>query len=79
MNILPILTKLVNKKNTCSIFGHKTVIIRKITNHFEEYKCTVCEAELTNDLQNRITFLTPELKDINETLLDHFRRRRLSM
>mgnify|MGYP003477790718 CR=1 FL=1 len=62
----------------CSFFGHRFVTTRNITNHFKEYKCTVCQVELTNDLQDRKTFLTPELKEINETLLSHYKRKHLS-
>jgi hypothetical protein len=39
-----------------------------ITNHFKEYECTVCALELTNDEKGNKTYLTPELKEINDTL-----------
>jgi hypothetical protein len=42
--------------------------LRNITNHFKEYKCTVCALELTNDEKGNKTYLTPELKEINDTL-----------
>ncbi|WP_264563625.1 hypothetical protein [Flavobacterium sp. N3904] len=79
MSFLEITSKFVSKKTICSIIGHKIVTVRNVTGHFKEYKCTCCEVELTNDLQDRKTFLTPELKAINETLLDHYRRRQLSL
>lgn len=79
MSFLEFTSKFVGKNAICSIFGHKTVIIRNVTNHFKEYECTCCKIKLTNDLEDRKTFLTPELKEINETLLDHFNRRMLSL
>jgi hypothetical protein len=79
MNFLELISKFVGKKAVCSIFGHQIVTVRNVTNHFKEYECTCCKIELTNDLADRKTFLTPELKEINETLLDHFNRRMLSL
>lgn len=61
--------KFLTRKIFCSLFGHKFIITRTITNHFKEFKCTVCELELTNDDKGEKTFLTPELKEINETLI----------
>ena len=78
MSFLDFMSKFVDKKTACSIFGHKIVTVRNVTGHFKEFKCTVCQVELTNDLQDRKTFLTPELKNINETLLNHYTRKRLS-
>lgn len=78
MSFLEIMSKFVDKKTACSIFGHKIVTVRNVTNHFKEYKCTVCQLELTNDLQDKKTFLTPRLKEINETLLNHYTRKHLS-
>ncbi|PKB17848.1 hypothetical protein CLU82_3096 [Flavobacterium sp. 5] len=78
MSFLYFMSKFVDKKTACSIFGHKIVTVRNVTNHFKEYKCTVCQVELTNDLQNKKNLLTPELKEINETLINHFNRKNLS-
>ena len=75
MSFLQFMSKFTDKKTACSIFGHKIVTVRNVTNHIKEYKCTVCQVELTNDLQDKKTFLTPELKEINETLLNHFIRK----
>jgi hypothetical protein len=78
MSFLEIMSKFTDKKTACSIFGHKIVTVRNVTGHFKEYKCTVCQLELTNDLQDRKTFLTPKLKEINETLSNHYNRKNLS-
>jgi hypothetical protein len=78
MSFLEIMSKFVDKKTACSIFGHKIVTVRNVTGHFKEYKCTVCQVELTNDLQDKKMFLTPRLKEINETLSNHYIRKNLS-
>lgn len=62
-------------KILCSFFGHRIFKTRNVTNHFKEYKCSVCGLELTNDLKGHKTFLTPELKDINETLIVLYQKR----
>ena len=78
MNFSDFMSKFADKKTACSIFGHKIVIVKNVTGHFKEYKCTVCQLELTNDLQDRKTFLTPKLREINETLSQHYIRKNLS-
>jgi hypothetical protein len=79
MSFLDLMSKFADKKTSCSIFGHKIVTVRNVTGHFKEYKCTVCQVELTNDLQDRKMFLTPELKEINDTLLAHYKRKQLAL
>lgn len=59
----------------CSFFGHKFVTSRIITQHFKEYKCVICNLELTNDENGRKISLTPEHKDINETLVDFYQKK----
>ena len=78
MSFLEIMTKFVDKKTACSIFGHKIVTVRNVTNHFKEYRCTCCNVELTNDLQDKKNLLTPQLREINETLFNHYNRKNLS-
>jgi hypothetical protein len=68
--------KLSNPKLYCTLFGHKFIISRKITQHFKEYKCTVCKIELTSDSKGGKTELTPELKEVNETLLHFYKKKR---
>ncbi|MEL1241938.1 hypothetical protein [Flavobacterium flavipallidum] len=51
---------------------------RNITNHLKEYKCSVCQMELTNNEEGAITSLTPELKEINEALV-HFYQKKLKL
>lgn len=75
MNTIEIKEKFLSKKILCSLFGHKIITTRNVTNHFKEFKCTVCQLELTNDEKGEKTFLTPELKEINETLIGFYNKR----
>ena len=59
----------------CSFFGHHFITTRNVTNHFKEYKCCKCNLELTNDEKGHKIFLTPKLKDINETLVRFHQKR----
>ncbi len=68
MSTIEIKEFLLSKKIFCLAMGHKFIPSRKITNHIHEYKCSVCDLEFTDDDEGNKTFLTPELKDINETL-----------
>lgn len=64
-----------SSKMKCSFFGHQIITTKNITQHFKEYKCSVCQIELTNDEKGRKTVLTPELKDINQTLALFYQKR----
>ncbi|MDD2985863.1 hypothetical protein [Flavobacterium sp.] len=61
----------------CNLLGHKYQTKRKITNHFSEYKCSCCGKEMTDDSHGRLTKLTPELLEINETLRMIFQKKKL--
>lgn len=54
----------------CTLFGHRYRTVRQITNHFHEYECACCKKQMTDDSKGRLIDLTPERRDINETL--HF-------
>ncbi|MDD5149889.1 MAG: hypothetical protein PHC28_05330 [Flavobacterium sp.] len=75
MNHTKIRNKISFPKILCSMLGHKIVTTRNVTNHFKEYKCSTCGIEMTNDLNGHKTFLTPELKDINESLISLYKKR----
>ena len=63
------------KKILCVLFGHKFKTKRKVTPHFKEFECSICHLEVANDDKGRKMFLTPELKDINETLMVFYKKR----
>lgn len=79
MNTLHLKEKFHTKKIMCSLFGHKLITTRNVTAHFKEYKCTSCHVELTNDDKGVKTFLTPQLRDVNETLFSFYNRRHPSI
>ena len=79
MNILELKRVFLLRKFMCVLFGHKFITKRKVTPHFKEYECSNCHLEVTNDDKGRKTFLTPELKDINETLLVFYKKRHPSV
>lgn len=70
------LTKLSEiKPLICNLIGHRFEQSKKVTNHFSEYQCKCCGKEMTEDTKGRLVSLTPELKDINETLQMIFNKR----
>jgi DNA-directed RNA polymerase subunit RPC12/RpoP len=69
----------LSSKIMCSFFGHKIITTRNVTDYFREYKCSTCGLELTNDTHGHKIFLTPKLKDINESLINLYNRRHLSV
>jgi hypothetical protein len=75
MNLIEIKEKILSNKILCVAFGHKIITTRNVTDHFKEFKCTVCLLEFTNDEKGRKTFLTPQLKEINETLIGFHNKR----
>ncbi|WP_016988303.1 DUF1660 family phage protein [Flavobacterium sp. ACAM 123] len=77
MNTIEIKEHLSSKKLYCTLFGHKIITTRNITSHFKEYRCTVCALELTNDEKGNKTYLTPELKEINDSLKSFCRKKHL--
>lgn len=78
MDDIKIKKKISIQKILCSIFGHKIITTRNVTKHVKEYKCSACGLELTDDLKGHKTFLTPELKEINETLITLYKKKHFS-
>lgn len=79
MKMIEFKKRFLSSKILCTLFGHKIITTRNVTNHFKEFKCTVCHLELTNDEKGRKTSLTPELRDINETLISLYKKRHPSV
>lgn len=59
----------------CSLFGHHFETSRSVTNHFKEYKCSVCQHEITNDEKGHKISLTPKNRIINDTLVHFYQKR----
>lgn len=79
MSNIIIREQIFSSKILCSFFGHKITTTRNVTNHFKEYKCSVCGLELTNDLKGHKISLTPQLKDINESLISLYKKKHISI
>ena len=39
-----------------------------MTSHIKEYKCVHCGKQVTTDVSGNLSVLTPELREINDTL-----------
>jgi len=63
------------KKIFCNIFGHHYAVSKKVTGHIKEYKCVHCDRQVTTDVDGNLSTLTPELREINETLERLYQRR----
>ena len=62
-------------KMYCSVFGHRYKVTKKITSHINEYQCIFCGDEATTDDKGKLTRLTPQLKDINKTLINIYKKK----
>lgn len=60
----------------CKFTGHNYKIVKEVTQHFHEYECTCCGKQMTDDTKGRLIRLTPERKEINETLHHLFQKKR---
>ncbi|EIJ38429.1 hypothetical protein JoomaDRAFT_1414 [Galbibacter orientalis DSM 19592] len=69
-------SKTTVKKALCSVFGHRYVVSKKITSHIVEYQCKTCKCELTTTETGHLDILTPEWREINETLAYLYKKRR---
>ncbi len=63
------------KKIFCSIFGHHFSVSKKVTSHIKEYSCVHCGKQVTTDVSGNLSLLTPQLREINETLERIYRKR----
>ncbi len=63
------------KELHCKVFGHDYYITRNVTYHVKEYTCNRCKKELTTNSSGELIELTPEFKEINDTLVQiHLKR-----
>lgn len=63
------------KKYFCSLFGHHFRISKNVTSHIKEYSCVHCGKQVTTDASGNLSLLTPELREINETLENIYQKR----
>ena len=59
----------------CTTFGHDYVVTRKVSDHINEYKCSHCGREVTDNMTGNIEVLTSKMKDVNTTVSSFLRKR----
>ena len=59
----------------CSVFGHKFITTKYVTDHFKEFECKCCHLQVTNDIAGQKISLTQEHREINEALINLYQRR----
>lgn len=59
----------------CATFGHNYLVTRKVTNHINEYKCSHCGREVTDNQAGNIEALTHRIKEVNSCVADFFQKR----
>lgn len=59
----------------CSTFGHHFTVTRKVTNHINEYRCTHCGKEMTDNFSGTLEALTIKNREINATLASFFEKK----
>ena len=60
----------------CSIAGHQYKIVKNITEHVKEYKCSCCGKEVATNANGKLVELTPELRNIHSALHNMILKRR---
>ena len=63
------------KKLFCSVFGHHYAVSKNVTSHIKEYACIHCKKQVTTDVNGNLSTLTPQLREINQTLESIYTRR----
>jgi transposase-like protein len=59
----------------CATFGHDYNVSRKVTDHINEYTCTHCGKEITDNTKGTIEILTEPLKRANNSLASFYSKR----
>ena len=59
----------------CSAFGHHYVVTKKVTNHINEYKCSHCGKEVTDNAAGYLEVLTYKRKELNKCLSNFFQKK----
>ena len=59
----------------CTAIGHNYKVTRKVTNHINEYKCSHCGKEVTENLKGNLEVLTLKTKELNSAVSAFCQRR----
>ena len=60
----------------CNTFGHNYSITRKVTEHINEYQCSHCGREMTDNYSGNVEILTHQIKKVNTTLSTFLQKRK---
>lgn len=59
----------------CATFGHDYIVTQKVTNHINEYQCSHCGKEVTDNVTGHLAELNFKTKRINESLALFFQKK----
>ncbi|KPM31052.1 Hypothetical protein I595_3031 [Croceitalea dokdonensis DOKDO 023] len=59
----------------CNFFGHHFVVSKRVTEHINEYRCIHCQKQVSTDERGKLSTLTPQIQEINNTLEDMYQKR----
>ncbi|WP_290789586.1 hypothetical protein [Altibacter sp.] len=59
----------------CATIGHHYTVTRKVTNHINEYKCTHCGREVTDNQSGKLEILTQKIREVNTNVAEFFQKR----
>jgi hypothetical protein len=59
----------------CTTVGHNYKVTRKVTNHINEYKCSHCGREVTDNISGNVELLTNKMREVNSNVSSYFKRR----
>ena len=59
----------------CATFGHDYAVSRTITDYINEYKCSHCGKEVTENFQGKIELLTVKVREANTSLASLYQKK----
>ena len=59
----------------CTTFGHDYIITRKVSDHINEYQCSHCGREVTDNMHGTLEELTSRIKRVNTTVATFLAKR----
>jgi hypothetical protein len=61
----------------CTAIGHNYKVTRKVTDHINEYQCSHCGKEVTDNLNGNLELLTFKTRELNTAVSSFCHRRML--
>lgn len=59
----------------CTAFGHDYTITRKVSDHINEYQCSHCGREVTDNMNGTLEELTSKIKGVNTVVATFLKKR----